>query len=434
MGIFDIFKGKNNKKEEAVYEKQPPNYWEEYSYMQIVPKAKEQRVLDAGFSERLSQIEGVTVKELEKPIVDTTGKIVLDYAGEEFEVGFYWGDFKFFPVYQRQNQFFSEAQMKALAEAEFCLFMFMKFKGDSKTAYQLQLKIAVAMIPGFLGLVDESAEKLLCYDWVKMAAESKVLPSVISLFSIQAVYDEKTGEVWLHTHGLARCGVTELEILQTDREHYNEHSYVINTLADRLLSNDIKDNTAYIGRFTNGDPIVTVLVSWTEGLHEYKNLKFGGADDRKEEHNGDTSLIFFYRSEEDEKNHHLVKVSELKDIWGDNPLFFISDEETERMSQLARERFEYLKMHEGKKDWHILIKVGLKVGTDEVDREHIWFELKGFEGDSFRAELTQEPFADLGMHEGDEGVYTVEDVTDWVVYTPKAAITPETAYLLRITL
>ncbi|MBQ9603879.1 MAG: hypothetical protein IJR45_00540, partial [Firmicutes bacterium] len=66
MGIFDIFKGKNNKKEEAVYEKQPPNYWEEYSYMQIVPKAKEQRVLDAGFSERLSQIEGVTVKELEK--------------------------------------------------------------------------------------------------------------------------------------------------------------------------------------------------------------------------------------------------------------------------------------------------------------------------------------------------------------------------------
>ena len=88
-----------------------------------------------------------------------------------------------------------------------------------------------------------------------------------------------------------------------------------------------------------------------------------------------------------------------------------------------------------KKDWHILIKVGLKVdNSDETNREHIWFELKSFEGDSFRAELTQEPFADLGMHEGDEGVYTVDDVTDWIVYTPTTAITPETAYLLRITL
>ena len=430
MGVFDIFK-----KKKAVYEKQPPHYWEESSYMQIIPKIKGTRSFDDGFADRLAEIEGVKIKQLEMPIVQTTGKLLLEYNNEEFEVGFYWGDFRLHPMLQHQNQFFSESQMKTLSEANTALVMFMRFKGSGKVSYHLQLKLAVAMVPGFAGLVDESAEKLLCYDWVKMAAESKVLPSAISLFCIQAVYDEKTGEVWLHTHGLARCGVTELEILQSDREHYNEHSYVINALADRLLCNDIKDSTAYIGKYSNGAPIVAVLVPWTEGLHEYKKLKFGGADDRKEEHNGDTSIIFFYRSEEDEKNRHLVKVSELKKDWGDNPLFFFSDEETERMSRLARERFEYLKMHADKKDWRILIKVGLKVdNSDETNREHIWFELKSFEGDSFRAELTQEPFADLGMHEGDEGVFTVDDVTDWMVFTPKTRITPETAYLLRIAL
>ncbi|MBO5561676.1 MAG: DUF4026 domain-containing protein, partial [Firmicutes bacterium] len=312
---------------------------------------------------------------------------------------------------------------------------YMKFGKDPKVSYHLQLKLADAMIPGFAGLVDESAEKLLCYDWVKMAAESKVLPSSKALFIIQAVYDEKTGEVWLHTHGLARCGLTELEILQSDREHYNEHGAVINTLASRLLDKDkVRDNTAYIGQLTNGAPVVAVMVPWTEGLHEYKNLKFGGADDRTEEHGGDTSLIFFYRSEDDEKNKRLRKVSELDKEWGDNPMFFISNEETERMSMLARERFEYLKMHADNKEYHILIKVGLKTDLPDMEKEHIWFELKGFEGEAFRAVLTQEPFADLGMHTGDEGVYTVDDVTDWIVYTPKVAITPETAYLLRIAL
>ena len=34
------------------------------------------------------------------------------------------------------------------------------------------------------------------------------------------------------------------------------------------------------------------------------------------------------------------------------------------------------------------------------------------------------------MKEGDEGEYTVNDVTDWIIYTDEMSIDPNTVYLL----
>ena len=49
---------------------------------------------------------------------------------------------------------------------------------------------------------------------------------------------DEGGEVWLHTHGLNRCGLYELEILKSDKENYNNHYYLISTLASHLLDKD----------------------------------------------------------------------------------------------------------------------------------------------------------------------------------------------------
>ena len=63
------------------------------------------------------------------------------------------------------------------------------------------------MIPNQIGVLDESAEKMLPAKWVTMSANSKILPSSKSLFSIQVVINEDK-RIWLHTHGLCRCGIT----------------------------------------------------------------------------------------------------------------------------------------------------------------------------------------------------------------------------------
>ena len=76
----------------------------------------------------------------------------------------------------------------------------------------------------------------------------------------------------------------------------------------------------------------------------------------------------------------------------------------------------------------ICIKIGLPVGGDN-EFEHIWFELIEFEEDRFKAKLLQKPY-NVKMREGTEDWYTVDDVTDWVIYTSDFAINPSNAFLL----
>ena len=211
---------------------------------------------------------------------------------------------------------------------------------------------------------------------------------------------------------------------------------MISALASHLLDKDDRTSEpgvgVYIGMLNDHLPIVATYVSWTKALDEYRSLVLGSADDREEGHNGRTAPVFIYTSEDDEKKGRLRKVSEYDSMWGENPLFFISTRETNRMSALARERFGLVKYMAKKDEGSILLKIGLKTDSAEQadDREHIWFKLLEFDGERFKGQLIQEPYDVSHMHEGDEGWFTVEDVTDWIIYLEEFSVTPDTAYLL----
>lgn len=430
-----FFNRKKNSGDLKGLQEAPLGYWEEKSYMMAIPKDKSVNLLD-GIFDRVAAIEGVTLKAKSLPTGEQPGKIVFEYDGEEYTAGFFVGDFQWSEMLGMQNFYFSEDEINQLKAADKGLTIFMEFHEDCKKSFHVQLKLAVAMVPGLLGIMDESAEKMISAKWAVMAAESAVTPGPEDIYIVQAVSDKK-GEVWLHTHGLCRCRLTELEILQSDRENYNNHYHLISTFASQLMDKNEPfvpgKSSKYIGMLSNGQPIVVTCVSWTEGIKEYKKLLLGGANDRQSGHNSRTSPVFVYQSEEDENAGKLSKVSVYNSMWGDNPMFFISNAETDRMQALARERFHFVREHGLKTGNKAIIKIGLVRDDDEGDsneREHIWFELIAFEGDKFRAKLLQEPYAVAGMHEGDEGVYTVEDVTDWMIYTPEYSVKPSAAYLL----
>jgi len=414
-------------KKEKKLKESPLNYWEENSYMLVFPEDETKDLL-TGIFERVGKIEGVEIKETKTLKIDEPGYIKLIYDNEEYEVGFYPNNFQVPESYMNNKYYFKAEEIEKLKKVTRALTIFMKFKDDSKKSFHLQLKLAVAMVPDMIGLMDESAEKILPASWVRLAAKSNVTPGPADLYTVQAIYD-KNGEVWLHTHGLCRCGLTELEILKSDKENYNNHYNLISTFASYLIDKNkefnVHEDSAYIGMLINNQPVVVTCVPWTEGLKEYKKLTLGDVKDRKEGHNTKTSLIFIYKSEEDEKQKRISKVSEYNNLWGENPLFFISNEETARMKQLAMERFNYVKEEFGKEENKIIIKIGLPIDDNKQDFEHIWFELIEFEGDKFKAKLLQDPYNVENIHEGDERWYTVDDVTDWVIYTPGASITPD---------
>ncbi len=429
----------NKKKSQESLKEAPLGYWEEKSYMIALPKDESQDMQE-GIFERISAIQGLKIKAKNMPVEseERPGSIIFEYDGEEYEVGYYVGEFQWSELLGMRNYLFSQEEITKIKAASKGLTLFMEFHEDCKKSFHLQLKLAVAMVPNLLALVDESGEKMISAKWAVMAAASAVTPGPEDIYTVQAVSDKK-GEVWLHTHGLLRCQITELEILQSDTKNYDNHYHLLSTFASSLIDKKEpfipKENSKYIGILINRQPIVVTCVSWTEALKEYKKLSLGGLKDRQQGHNSKTSPIFVYKSEEDEKNRKLSKVSEYNSLLGDNPMFFISNEETDRMRALARERFHYVKEHAQNPDNTAMIKIGLlrddnEEGSNELEQEHIWFELLAFEGDKFKAKLTQEPYAVEDMHEGDEGVYTIDDVTDWIIYTPNYSVTPGTAYLL----
>ncbi len=405
--------------------------WEKKSYMQIIPNNDNEDFI-SGIFDRVSAIDGIDIID-KKPIsVQSSGSIIFNYDGEEYEVGFYPINFSVPEYYLEHSTLFTDEEKKEIMNKQVALTLFMDFKENSRKSYHLQLKLAVAMVPDFIGIMDESAERMLHRKWVKMTALSKIEPSSRDLYTIQLISGEN-GEVWLHTHGLCRCGITELEILQSNQENYQNHYNIINTYAMYLIDKDKdfdpRSSGAYIGVLANGQQVVVTCRSWTEGLKMYKGLKLGGLTDRNNGHNSKTSIIFIYKNENDENKGVLSKVSIYDEVWGDNPIFFITNEETDRMKALAMERFDYVKKLFADEKNQVLIKIGLLVDSKD-DFEHIWFELIEFKKNKFKCKLTQEPYNVKDMHTGDEVWFKVENVTDWIIYTPSLTITPENVYLL----
>ncbi len=409
----------------------PLAYWEESSYMMAIPENFNDSILKDGLK-RLSASKEFKVLNTDFDIKGTL-TVQLKYQKEEYVVGFYLGGVSVPDYYLYRNFLFTEEEKEKLLKAQKAVTIYMPFKDDAKTSFHLQLKIATTLIPDLIGLLDESAEKMLPAKWVKMAASSKVLPSARDMFTVQAVQGKKD-VVWLHTHGLCRCGITELEILESDREHYEQHYNLISTyamyLVDKKEKFDPLFNGAYIGRLINGYPIVVTCVPWTEGIFEYRKLHMGNIKDRDNGHNTKTSIIFLYTSEEDENNHRLKKVSLYDKLWGDNPLFFLSDDETNRMRDLAHERFSYVKECAKNKENTILLKIGLPL-EEKGKYEHIWFELLEIKGNKFKAKLTQEPYGVPDLHTGYIGWYTLDDLTDWIIYMPNMTVTPNNVYLIE---
>ncbi len=419
------------KKQKQEIKEFPLSYWEEYSYMLALvdndTELKQKEIVN-----RISKIKDVTIKRFNYDIISNVFYVDVKYYKENYQIGFFYNNFSLPNIYLTSAFYFKEEEKEKLKNVNKALSIFTKFNKDAKRSFHLELKIADAVVPDLIGLVDESAERLLPAKWVKLSANTNTLPSPSDIFNIQVVYNDN--EVWLHTHGLSRCGITELEILKSNKKNLENHYNIIKTYATCLLDEpstyNPREESIMIGLINGKIPIIVTCMSWTKAINLYDKLEMGDIKDRFQGHNSVTSPIFIYRKEEDRINHKLSKVTDLDSSWSKNQIFFLSEKETERMRELAIERFDYLKKIFNK-DNKIVIKIGLKCDLKEdIDREHIWFELTELKSNKFKAKLTQEPFNISYIHKGDEKWFSVEDITDWIAYTEDYEIHPSDVYLL----
>lgn len=434
MGILSRFK----KSEPA----QPPKSGaieKEPSYVMLIPK--DDSLLDNPKSlvKKLTAMSGIKV-------VSTTEndngsyKIALEYNEESFDFFVSVEDFSL-PELFRIGHDFTDEEIGVMESAKRGLSSKMVFGENNCSSFHLQIKLLCAMISEPAGIVDSSSERMLAGRWAKLAAQSEVAPSPEYLYVMQCVSGENN-EVWIHTHGLNRCGSVELEILQSDSEHYSSQTGIINTLAMRAISNNgLEDEfePIYLMQLSEEISLVAAWTDWEKAIKMYPQNLLGGISDRQEWHNVNTGVVYLYKNKQDADNRKLSHVSIYNELYGENSIQMITTEETERMRRLALERLDYMTaLWNGRENFEklaIIIKVGLEVDEEYRDgdmKEHIWFELKALnEPDgSFTAELTQEPYYVKALKAGDIRKCRFDEITDWIVFISDDRITPDSVYRL----
>lgn len=328
----------------------------------------------------------------------------------------------------------------------------MYFGENALESFHLQLKILNAIVPDASLCVDFMSLKLLSPRWLSMTAKSVTPPSPDYLYTIHAVYSDDnngTRHYWLHTHGLHRCGSVELEMVDIT-QHPEEMNTMLNMIAKRFLSEPIKEQERFMIGY-DGMGIDICWLRWEKALKDFPNDVIGGFNDRKDDDIHAEPVGVLYAVQEGNMTSPEIYGSTLSE----NPIYYISNEETLRMSCLAKERFlfysdlfnkyapkkeknSFLSKLFGSKEnaksptWRFLVKLGLTVDNDKSgsEKEHLWYDVLSIDNNKITGKLLNQPYWISGLNEGDIKTYTSELLTDWLIYGPESTYTSDTIYEL----
>lgn len=418
------------------------------SYMTVIPKSKEDLQSVEKLLANLEAYEGCKI--ISKDMIDgdrvlvsvcgvdyTKGlRLLVEVDGVQYKTLILPIQFEIPPMVRLQH-YFRDIDMEIISGSQLGLDVVMEFGEDVFASYHAQLKIVAGLLPDAVAVLDDSAQKILSGRWVRFAASSSVHPAPRYIYSVQAVNDEKNDDIWLHTHGLNRCGITELEILNSHKATYDIHGNIIDTMATRLLQEPMDEGEPlFLTKTTSGHMVVVTYRNWKDALNMYPKDILGGIEDRKDGHNEDTSAVFVYPTYDDYENKRVMPVDIFDEVLKDNPIYMFTATETERMKKLALERIGYMERLVADKDTTVIVKIGLEVDEEfktdaDFEREHIWFEIKDVNNGTITAELTQDPYYVKGMKTGDIGTYTYDYVTDWIAFTPQGRLTPDDVYIME---
>lgn len=348
-----------------------------------------------------------------------------------------------------------ENSLKKALEQEYYLEVSMYFELEPLSSFHLQLKILDSLVPDASVVVDFMSYRLLSPKWLHMTAKSQIPPSPDYLYTIHGVYDENeedgTRKYWFHTHGLHRCTSVELEILNIG-QGAEQMNTLLNMTVKKFLSSPAKEREIFeIGY--DGMGINLCWLRWEEALKDLPKNILGGFQDRDEVDNvhAEPSGILFAVEEGD-----MISPEIYTKTLADNPIYYITTAETERMSALAKERFpsfekvfrneykepekkSFLKSLFGsnKEDdvqpWTFLVKLGLTVDDPDSgsEKEHLWFDVSSIDNGKITGKLLNQPYWISGLNEGDINTYPLEVLTDWLIYSPDDSYTTDSVYILE---
>lgn len=290
----------------------------------------------------------------------------------------------------------------------------------------------------------QSIDEVFCSQEVEPPADVLWLVQAVQPDGSKPDVDNRC--IWLHTHGLWRCGAPELEMLEVPLEHASAAAELLNDIAALLLEQAPPSSS---DRFEIGTDLHVSLLPWQAIVNCLPKGVPGGLADRKGDHKdghgGVRAVVCTTRPElaAVKKWHWPAEV--IRRLSEDEAGVYMTRRATERQAALAQRAWAELAMAfasacpiihrngtmtsaiERNREMPPVVfgvKAGFADDTQTDSREHLWFEIRQFEGDRAKGILINQPLNVRQLERGSEVWIDRGLVSDWRVMTHEGCYGP----------
>ena len=266
--------------------------------------------------------------------------------------------------------------------------------------------------------------------------------------------DDTTGSVWLHTHGLRRCGAPELEMIDVPHRLSHPAGMLLHNLAESVLEDPLPGPGE---PFAIGQELVVTVQPWEEIVETLSDDIAGVMKDRPEDdpqHRGLRAVVCGETPRGQFRKVWTYPREVLKRLNSEDVILYRSKLATERLSALASATWPEFAMAfldfqklcnahaesitERDHPAIFIVKAGFRYQpTDpsvEANFEHVWLRVDDIEGDQAHCTLMNSPVYLGEMKEGDAISISREQMSEWSVFTPFGRFDPARTTGMRETL
>ncbi len=294
--------------------------------------------------------------------------------------------------------------------------------------FHAQLKLLRAVAPDAVFVLDTNAFAPRPGAWLHEIAASIAPPSFESLYTIHCV-GERDKPVWLHTHGLDRCGCIELDMVDVPADFAGLAGQMLNVVSAMFIERGVPDADE---PFLAGHELELVWLPWEQAVDKVAGGLPGGRDDRDDlVHRGARGVLF--APKKGLLGRKYLSPAVHREVLEGNPLLYMSNMATARAALLAKERLPRFRalfeQHGGAREhFMFLLKLGYPVdGADNgLDREHLWFDVHALHDDRVEATLLNQPYAVAALSEGQRGEHRLDKLSDWAIMCVYGRFEPDT--------
>ncbi len=249
---------------------------------------------------------------------------------------------------------------------------------------------------------------------------------VEALFTVHAIYDEQTADhrvFWLHTHGLEELGAFDIDVLRPSAMLASNAGDCMRALASAALEGHISPSTSNFVLGLPGGKVDLVPVETFDARAAAADVKLRHPEPP---HRGRRAVVCEPRGLFGFLRKTPIPSRFLERLDGD-VVFNFSKDASELMAARARATLDVFKgliAEFGPAGLSNGLKISYQTASDPTSREHLWFEVHGFDGDRVDATLLNQPFDVPSLDQQARGWHPMADVSDWIVMSPAGPMTP----------